>query len=152
MNRLGGKVAIVTGAARGIGYSIAQVFADEGASVVATGPTLRDPYRGDVTFEELDVASAADWERVVAATISRFGRIDCLVNNAGIIVYEPVHELTQEGWDRVVAVNQTGTWLGMKAVIPQMLAQGGGSIINVSSIWGNVAVGGAHVYHATKAP
>lgn len=150
MSRLEGKVAIVTGAARGIGYAVAQLFADHGATVVATGPQERDPYRGAVHFEELEVSDPAGWDRVVQSTVDRFGSIDVLVNNAGIIVYEPVHELTQEGWDRVVAVNQTGTWLGMKAVIPHMLAQGGGSIINISSIWGNVAVAGAHAYHATK--
>ncbi|HAN72096.1 MAG TPA: oxidoreductase [Actinobacteria bacterium] len=150
MSRLEGKVAIVTGAARGIGYAVAQLFADHGATVVATGPQQRDPYRGPVHFEELEVSDPAAWSRVVESTVDRFGAVDVLVNNAGIIVYEPVHELTQEGWDRVVAVNQTGTWLGMKAVIPHMLNQGGGSIINISSIWGNVAVAGAHAYHATK--
>jgi len=150
MSRLEGKVAIVTGAARGIGYAVAQLFADHGATVVATGPRQRDPYRGTVHFEELDVADPEGWSQVVGSTVDRFGSVDILVNNAGIIVYEPVHELTQEGWDRVVAVNQTGTWLGMKAVIPHMLEQGGGSIINISSIWGNVAVAGAHAYHATK--
>ena len=150
MSRLEGKVAIVTGAARGIGYAVAQLFADHGASVVATGLKERDPFRGDVHFEKLDVASGADWKRVVQSTVERFGGIDVLVNNAGIIAYEPVHELDDDAWRKVVDVNQTGTWLGMREVIPHMLARGGGSIINISSIWGNVAVAGAHAYHATK--
>lgn len=150
MSRLEGKVAIVTGAARGIGYAVAQLFADHGATVIATGLKKRDPYRGDVHFEELDVADSQQWHRVVSSTIDRFGGVDVLVNNAGIIVYEPVHELSEEAWRKVVDTNQTGTWLGMQAVIPNMLEREGGSIINISSIWGNVAVAGAHAYHATK--
>jgi NAD(P)-dependent dehydrogenase (short-subunit alcohol dehydrogenase family) len=73
-----------------------------------------------------------------------------LFSNAGIIVYEPIEELELASWERVIGVNQTGVFLGMRAVAPVMRAQGGGSIINVSSIWGNVAVAGAHAYHATK--
>jgi NAD(P)-dependent dehydrogenase (short-subunit alcohol dehydrogenase family) len=73
-----------------------------------------------------------------------------LANNAGVIAYQPLHELTVAEWERVVATNQTGTWLGMRAVIPHMVGQRNGSIINISSIWGSVAVSGAHAYHATK--
>ncbi|MDO8307505.1 MAG: glucose 1-dehydrogenase [Actinomycetota bacterium] len=150
MSRLEGKVAIVTGASRGIGYAVAQLFADHGATVVATSLTKRDPYRGDVHFETLDVAQDEDWKRVTALTLDRFGGIDVLVNNAGIIVYEPAHELDHDGWDKVVAVNQTGVWLGMRSVIPHMLERGNGSIINISSIWGSAAVAGGFAYHATK--
>ena len=150
MSRLEGKVAIVTGAARGIGFAVAQLFADHGALVVATGLKKRDPFRGEVHFEKLDVSQADDWGTVVRSTVDRFGGVDVLVNNAGIIAYEPVHILDDETWRRIVDVNQTGTWLGMREVIPHMLSQGGGSIINISSIWGNVAVPGALAYHATK--
>ncbi|WP_030169979.1 SDR family NAD(P)-dependent oxidoreductase [Streptomyces sp. NRRL S-813] len=151
MNRLDGKVGIVTGASRGIGHAIADAMAAEGAAVVATSRAATDDSFGDgVRYASLDVASEADWQRVTAEVIERHGRLDFLVNNAGIIAYETVHELTSDEWNRVVAVNQTGTWLGMREVIPQMISQGGGSIINVSSIWGSAAVAGAHAYHATK--
>jgi NAD(P)-dependent dehydrogenase (short-subunit alcohol dehydrogenase family) len=151
MNRLEGKVGIVTGASRGIGHAIVDAMAAEGAAVVATSRAAADDSFGTgVTYASLDVASEADWQRVITDVIDRHGRVDFLVNNAGIIAYETVHDLTTEDWNRVVAVNQTGTWLGMRGVIPQMITQGGGSIINVSSIWGSAAVAGAHAYHATK--
>jgi NAD(P)-dependent dehydrogenase (short-subunit alcohol dehydrogenase family) len=153
MSRLQGKVAVVTGAGRGIGRSIAEVFAKEGATVIATSRRDEDGFgvvAGPVEYRQLDVADRRAWADVVGEVLTRHGRVDVLVNNAGIIKYEPVHELGDDDWDEVVAVNQTGTWLGMKTVLPHMLAQGAGSIINVSSIWGNAAVGGAHAYHATK--
>lgn len=153
MDRLKGKTTLVTGAGRGIGRAIAEEFAREGAQVLATGRGAECSYGDelDATFEwhQLDVSSEADWQRVVAAA-GDLGGIDVLVNNAGIITYDLPHELTLDDWSRVVAVNQTGAWLGMREVIPSMLARGGGSIINVSSIWGNAAVVGAHAYHATK--
>ncbi|MFB2598055.1 SDR family NAD(P)-dependent oxidoreductase [Herbiconiux sp. P17] len=151
MNRLEGKVAIVTGAGRGIGRSIAETFAEEGATVIATGRASADSTFPDgVQYLQLDVAKEEDWKRVVAETIGTHGHIDVLANNAGIIAYETLHDLTLDDWNTVIAVNQTGTWLGMREVIPHMIAQGGGSIINISSIWGSVAVSGAHAYHATK--
>jgi NAD(P)-dependent dehydrogenase (short-subunit alcohol dehydrogenase family) len=153
MNRLQGKVAIVTGAGRGIGRSIVELFAQEGATVVATSRAAKAEYTDSVDgaeYAQLDVAREADWDEVVGRVIDRYGHIDVLANNAGIIKYEGVHELTVEDWNEVVAVNQTGTWLGMRSVIPHMLRQGSGSIINVSSIWGSAAVAGAHAYHATK--
>ncbi|WP_382306781.1 SDR family NAD(P)-dependent oxidoreductase [Herbiconiux sp. UC225_62] len=151
MNRLDGKVAIVTGAGRGIGRSIAEAFAEEGATVIATGRASSDTTFPDgVHYQQLDVAKEEDWKRVVAETIDAHGHVDVLANNAGIIAYETLHDLTLDDWNTVIAVNQTGTWLGMREVIPHMIAQGGGSIINISSIWGSVAVSGAHAYHATK--
>ena len=153
MNRLQGKVAIVTGAGRGIGRSIAEVFAREGATVIATSRGEKAEYTVDVDgveYAQLDVAQEADWEEVVGGIIDRHGRVDVLANNAGIIKYESVDELTLADWNHVVAVNQTGTWLGMRTVLPHMLRQGSGSIVNVSSIWGSAAVAGAHAYHATK--
>lgn len=148
--RLAGKVAIVTGARRGIGRAIAESFHREGAITVATGRAADDESFGDIDYQTLDVASEKDWERVVATTVARYGRVDVLANNAGIIAYDTLHELTMKEWNEVIATNQTGTWLGMREVIPHMLEQQQGSIINVSSIWGSVAVAGAHAYHATK--
>ncbi|MEV4734731.1 glucose 1-dehydrogenase [Saccharopolyspora sp. NPDC049426] len=151
MNRLTGKVALVTGAGRGIGRAIAEEFAREGAVVVATGrSTTTDPYRGEITYRRQDVAEEDQWRSLVAEIRRLHGRIDVLVNNAGIITYESAHELSTDSWEHVVAVNQTGVWLGMREVIPMMRSVGGGSIINVSSIWGSAAVAGAHAYHATK--
>ena len=149
--RLSGKVALVTGASRGIGLGIVERFAEEGATVYA-GSTSNPPgvYPAGVTGLTLDVASEDDWTRAVAQILAKEGRIDVLVNNAGIIAYESVHDLSLESWNKVVAVNQTGVFLGMREVIPAMRARKRGSIINVSSIWGIAAVAGAHAYHATK--
>ena len=154
MDRLKGKTALVTGAGRGIGRAIAEAFVREGATVLATGRGATSGYGDDPTAEvewhQLEVSSEDDWRRVVAHAEESVGGIDVLVNNAGIITYDLPHEVTLEDWQRVVAVNQTGTWLGMREVIPSMIRRGSGSIINVSSIWGNAAVAGAHAYHATK--
>jgi NAD(P)-dependent dehydrogenase (short-subunit alcohol dehydrogenase family) len=150
MNRLSGKVAIVTGAGRGIGHAIAEMFAHEGATVIATGRGTDPGFDEKVEFHQLEVSRQEDWRRVVTAVSEAYGGVDVLVNNAGIITYDTLHEVTLEDWNRVVGVNQTGVWLGMREVVPLMLAKGGGSIINVSSIWGNAAVAGAHAYHATK--
>ena len=150
MNRLEGKVAIVTGAGRGIGRAIAEVFHQEGATVVATSQSANHEFADGIEFMQQEVADEKGWETVVGTTLQRHGRIDILVNNAGIIAYEPLGDLTLEDWNRVVAVNQTGVFLGMRSVIPHMLEQKTGSIINISSIWGNAAVAGAHAYHATK--
>jgi NAD(P)-dependent dehydrogenase (short-subunit alcohol dehydrogenase family) len=150
MDRLKGKVAIVTGAGRGIGRSIAELFAQEGAVVVATSQSRTHHFENGIEYHQHEVASEPDWHRVVGDVLGRHGRVDVLVNNAGIIAYQPLDELSVADWTRVVAVNQTGVFLGMRAVVPSMLGNGAGSIINVSSIWGNAAVAGAHAYHATK--
>lgn len=152
MDRLAGKVALITGAARGMGHATAELFASEGARVVAGDIRPPEPgYTSDaIEAVDLDVTKEEDWARVVAAVVDRYGRLDILVNNAGIIAYEPIEELTLDAWHRIIAVDQTGVFLGMRAVIPAMKASGGGSIINLSSIWGSVAVAGAHAYHATK--
>ncbi len=150
MDRLKGKTALVTGAGRGIGRAIAEAFAAEGARVLATGRGPTSTLADHLEWHQLEVSSEDDWQRVVAYAEETAGGVDVLVNNAGIITYDLPHEVTLEDWSRVVAVNQTGTWLGMREVIPSMLRRGSGSIINVSSIWGNAAVAGAHAYHATK--
>jgi NAD(P)-dependent dehydrogenase (short-subunit alcohol dehydrogenase family) len=150
MNRLAGKVAIVTGSGRGIGRAIAEAFAHEGATVVATSQSAHHDLGPDIEYHQHDVSSEADWQRIVSTALERHGRIDALVNNAGIIAYSALDELSVPDWTSVIAVNQTGVFLGMREVSAAMLDQGAGSIINVSSIWGNAAVAGAHAYHATK--
>jgi NAD(P)-dependent dehydrogenase (short-subunit alcohol dehydrogenase family) len=149
--RLSGKVALVTGASRGIGLGIVERFAEEGA-VVYAGSTSNPAgvYPSGVTGVKLDVTREDDWKEAVAGVLADHGRIDVLVNNAGIIAYESVHDLSLESWNKVIAVNQTGVFLGMREVIPAMRSQNAGSIINVSSIWGIAAVAGAHAYHASK--
>lgn len=151
MNRLSEKIAIVTGAGRGIGRATAETFAREGAIVYATARSASEDFeQSNIHFRSQDVSGEEGWKALVEEIIKTHGRIDVLVNNAGIIEYDPLDKLTLEAWNRVIAVNQTGTWLGMREVIPHMISQGVGSVINVSSIWGNAAVGGAHAYHATK--
>jgi NAD(P)-dependent dehydrogenase (short-subunit alcohol dehydrogenase family) len=150
-SRLDGKVAIVTGAGRGIGHAIAEAFSAEGAVTYATGrASSDDSFSHGIDYRKLEVSDESDWKRVVNEVVAERGHIDVLVNNAGIIFYEAVHELSLDDWRKVVDVNQTSVFLGMREVVPHMISQGGGSIINVSSIWGNAAVSGGHVYHATK--
>ncbi len=160
MGTLDSRVAIVTGAARGIGNAAARALAAEGAAVVATdviddeGAALATELREaghQVEFRHLDVSDEAAWADVVGETVERLGRLDILVNNAGIGSQADAENETMATWERVLSINQTGVWLGMRAVIPHMRAAGGGSIINVSSIFGAVGGFGASIaYHATK--
>lgn len=146
MSRLSGKIAIITGAARGMGASHARLFAKEGARVVLTdmrgaeGAALADELGKDALFVEQDVTSAADWKRVVEATETRFGPANVLVNNAGILgTMATTADISEEDYLKVIAVNQHSVYLGMHAVIPSILRAGGGSIVNISSIAGLVA-------------
>jgi NAD(P)-dependent dehydrogenase (short-subunit alcohol dehydrogenase family) len=153
VDRLKGKVALVTGAAQGIGKAIAELFAKEGAVVVGTD--MKEPdakgLSKDIEFHLLDVTKTADWKRVVDQVVTKHKRIDVLVNNAGIVFcYNPIHETSDEEWNKVVSVNQNGTFYGMRAVLPTMLRQKGGSIINISSIWGVVGAAGVAPYQAAK--
>jgi NAD(P)-dependent dehydrogenase (short-subunit alcohol dehydrogenase family) len=149
--RIKGKVALVTGSSRGIGLGIVERFAEEGGIVYAGSTSNpQDVYPQGVTGIQLDVSSEASWKAAVERVLAEQGRIDALVNNAGIIVYDPVDTLSLDDWNKVVGVNQTGVFLGMRECIPQMRKQKSGSIINISSIWGCAAVAGAHAYHATK--
>lgn len=148
--RLKGKVALVTGASRGIGLGIVERFAEEGAIVIAASTSNPAVYPAGVEGVVLDCGDEASWKSVVSGILAKHGRIDILVNNAGIIAYEALADLSLADWERIVRVNQTGVFLGMREVIAPMKVQKAGSIVNISSIWGNAAVGGAHVYHATK--
>jgi NAD(P)-dependent dehydrogenase (short-subunit alcohol dehydrogenase family) len=149
--RLKGKVALVTGASRGIGFTVAELFAQEGAIVFAgSSSNPSGIFPPGVTGVELDVSKEQHWKRVVADIVAVHQRVDVLVNNAGIAVYDAVHNCSTENWRKVLGVNQDGCFFGMREVIPQMKRHKAGCIINVSSIWGTAAVPGAHAYHATK--
>lgn len=152
MGRLDGKIALISGAAGGMGRETAELFAREGAIVIAGDiqPPLPGESHENVHFVTLDVADEDSWARVVADAVAQFGGLDILVNNAGVIAYEPILETSLATWNRLVAVDQTGVFLGMRAALPALIARGGGSIVNFSSIWGSRAVAGAHVYHAAK--
>jgi NAD(P)-dependent dehydrogenase (short-subunit alcohol dehydrogenase family) len=149
--RLAGEVALVTGAASGIGYAVCELFAREGAIVFASDVTPpAAPYRDGIMPIGLDVTNEDDWEAAVDAVVEKCGRLDVLINNAGIIAYEPLHELEMADWLKLIAVDQTGVFLGMREAVRIMRRQNSGSIVNISSIWGNAAVAGAHSYHAAK--
>jgi NAD(P)-dependent dehydrogenase (short-subunit alcohol dehydrogenase family) len=159
MNRLDGKVAIITGAASGMGLAAADLFSREGAQVVATD-VVADvlekevaQLRGDVIALPMDVASAGDWTSVVDTTVRTFGGVDVLINNAGVFLAKGLLETEREDWDRILSINAMGVWLGMKAVIPQMQTRAGGSIVNCSSIAGLIggeADGHGAAYSASK--
>ncbi len=156
--RLEDKVALISGAARGIGASTATLFAEHGAKVIIAdiiadeGQQLVDSIQangGTASFIHLDVTRASDWQEAISQTLSLYGKLDILLNNAGILRMQGVEEETLEGWNHAVSINQTGVFLGMKYAIPVM-KEAGGSIINLSSIAGLVGTGVAATYHATK--
>jgi NAD(P)-dependent dehydrogenase (short-subunit alcohol dehydrogenase family) len=151
MGRLEDKVALITGAARGMGHATAELFAAEGAAVIGGDVRDSEPHEAAVETISLDVSSEDSWKQAIAGVKDKHGRLDVLVNNAGVIAYEPILELDLENWHRLIAVDQTGVFLGMREALPLMIESGGGSIVNLSSIWGSVAVAGAHAYHAAKA-
>lgn len=150
--RLEGKVAIITGGARGIGRASAMLFADKGAQVVVADLTLTEKFtNSQIAFKHLDVTDEQAWKQVVDETVAEYGQVDILMNNAGLVgSYEPIDSISIEDWNRVVAVNQTGPFLGIRTVVPHMRAAGRGSIINVSSIWGIAGAAGVAAYTASK--
>lgn len=156
MGRLDGKVAIITGGSRGQGAEEARLFSAEGATVVVTDVldeigTACAATIPRATYRHLDVRSETEWERTVAAVVSDFGRVDILVNNAGVDLAKRFELTTLEEFERVVAINQTGVFLGMRTVGRAMIAAGtGGSIINISSVAGMEAVKGRAAYGSTK--
>lgn len=150
MGRIDGKVALVSGAAQGIGRAVAELFADQGAIIYAGDVKSVTGAKG-IEPLTLDVTKPKDWESAVDEITVKHGRIDILINNAGIVrAYGQVTDTELEDFNAVVSVNLTGTFLGMKAVLPIMRKAGKGSIVNFSSIWGNVGVAGAAAYSAGK--
>lgn len=156
MGRVAGKVALVTGAASGIGLGCARKLAAEGARVVladrdaehgaAAAAELGSPH----VFQQLDVTDEAAWARAIDATLAAFGRLDILVNSAGIAVWGDVESLSLADWRRQQAVNSDGTFLGCRAAVGAMKTTGGGSIINLSSVAGLIGVADAAAYCASK--
>ncbi len=147
--RLEGKVAFISGGARGMGAAEARLFASEGAKV-AIGDVLEDNGRrvveqiseagGQAIFLSLDVTSESQWLNAVSSTVREFGKLDILVNNAGVGATSRVEDTTVEEWDRVMAINAKGVFLGTKVAIPELRRAGGGSIINISSQLGLVGM------------
>jgi 3alpha(or 20beta)-hydroxysteroid dehydrogenase len=154
MARLSGKVAIVTGGARGQGAAEARLFASEGAAVVVTdvlakeGESVATEIRG--SFLSHDVADEGAWQRVVREVLQAHGRIDVLVNNAGIFRRGGLRTTTLADYRKVIDINQVGVFLGMQAVAPTMIEQKSGSIVNISSIAGFLGSAGAIAYGASK--
>jgi len=157
VGRLDGKVALITGGARGMGKSHVRHFVAEGARVVF-GDVRDDQGRyvaaglGERSCRYLhhDVTSEDDWAAAVALAVEAFGRLDVLVNNAGILAFAPIAEMPLADFRRVLEVNAVGCWLGMKAVIDPMTNGGGGSIVNISSIEGFTGAAGLSAYSASK--
>ena len=158
-SRLEGKVALITGGARGMGATEAELFADEGAAGVITdvraddGGATADRLRAtgaDCVFVPHDVTNEEDWQRVVAEIVDRHGRLDILINNAGIFEGGTVMDTSLESYMRTININQVGVFLGMKAVAPQMVKQQSGSIINISSVAGLSGTPGFLAYGASK--
>jgi NAD(P)-dependent dehydrogenase (short-subunit alcohol dehydrogenase family) len=158
MGRLENKVAIITGAASGMGLAAARLFAKEGAKVVATDIAIKElteevsDIEGDILSLKLDVTSEEQWRSVSERAKNDFGKIDILINNAGVSVHKGLLEEDLEGWNKAISLNLTSVWLGMKTVIPYMQKNGKGSIVNCVSLAALVggADSGAAAYSAAK--
>lgn len=160
MSRLQGKIALISGGASGLGAAQAILFAREGAKVVigdlqeTLGAKVRDEIResgGEARFVRLDVTDADSWANAVSTAVDTFGGLTTLVNNAGIFHPGGVQAETIEGWNKMVAVNQTGVFLGMRAAVPALLKSGNAAIVNISSLYGLIGSPSAISYHASKA-
>ncbi|MEU6512469.1 glucose 1-dehydrogenase [Streptomyces sp. NPDC046942] len=156
MSRLNGKIALITGAARGIGATVAQAMAAEGAKVVIgdvldeEGNAVAQKIGPSATYVHLDVTNRDDWDSAVGAAVDTYGGLDVLVNNAGIAIPGLVDRLDEAAWDKTVAVNLTGTFKGIQAVVPALKGSGGGTIVNVSALAGLQGMLGLSAYVATK--
>ena len=155
-----GKVALVTGGSSGIGRATASAFAGEGANVVVAdvlveggGETVRmiKEAGGEAIFVKTDVSKATEVEALIKKAVETYGRLDCAINNAGVEgTMAPTADCTEENWDCTININLKGVWLCMKYEIPQMLKQGGGTIVNTASVAGLVGLQGLPAYCASK--
>jgi NAD(P)-dependent dehydrogenase (short-subunit alcohol dehydrogenase family) len=150
--RLDGKIAVVTGASSGIGRATAELFAEQGATVVACDIGDAPGYAAErIEARHLDVSELAEWEALAASLGEKFEHVDILVNNAGVVhTYAGIDDVTIEDWNHVLGVNLNGVFFGMRAIVP-LMRQNGGSIVNVSSIWGIGGAAGLAPYQASKA-
>ncbi|MEY2448687.1 MAG: 3alpha(or 20beta)-hydroxysteroid dehydrogenase [Acidimicrobiaceae bacterium] len=154
--RMSGKVAVVTGAARGQGEAEARLFVAEGAQVILTdvlderGHEVAESIGSSARFVHHDVTSEQDWDRVVAAAVMGFGRLDVLVNNAGVSRIRSIQTETIEDFERVMTVNAGGVFLGIRSAIAPMRAAGGGSIVNIASVAALVGISERIAYTASK--
>ncbi len=158
-DRLAGKTVLITGAARGQGAEEARLFCSEGANVMASdvlsddlGELVRElsSQGHSISSLALDVSSEEEWRDAVSATVKQFGRLDVLINNAGIFDIANVEETDRELWERIIGVDLTGVWLGMKHSVAAMRESGGGSIVNIGSVFGKVGSGTSAAYHSAK--
>lgn len=159
MGRLDGKVALISGGARGQGATEAKLFTSEGAKVVfgdirdEEGKQVEAEIRaagGEATYIHLDVTQDADWVEAVGTAVNRYGKLDILVNNAAIVIWKRLEETSEAEWDHIMAINVKGVFLGTKHAIPAMRQAGGGSIVNISSTAGLRGSPGLAAYIATK--
>lgn len=156
MQRLANKIAIITGGARGMGAETCRLFVAEGATVViadlleAEGLALAEELGQAASFRRLDVSNEDDWQQLVNETVQRFGRIDVLVNNAAVLVFGAIEQLAKADFERALAVNLTGTFLGIHTVAPIMREQRAGAIVNISSVDGLRGVNALAAYVASK--
>src|SRR4030043_413623 len=159
MDRVKGKVAIVTGAGSGIGRAIALLLAKEGAKVIISdvnevnGKKVADEIKrggGEALFMKHDVTIESDWEGLIRATLERFGKLDVLVNNAGVMLWKKIEDTSLDEWRWLMSVNLDGVFLGTKFAIGGMKRSGGGSIINISSVAGMIGTLDSSAYHASK--
>ncbi|MGD0918706.1 MAG: glucose 1-dehydrogenase [Thermodesulfobacteriota bacterium] len=159
MDRVKGKVAIITGGAGGLGKAHALLLAKEGAKVVVTDTNEAQGKRvaeeineqgGEAIFIRHDVSSEKEWDRVIRETLERFGKLDILVNNAGVNIWKKIEDTTLDEWRWLMSVNLDGVFLGTKYAMGAMKKSGGGSIINISSVAGIVGTLDTSAYHASK--
>lgn len=156
MGRVDGKVALVSGGARGMGASHSRLLVEEGASVVIAdlldedGAALAEELGPRATFVHLDVTAPDQWDRAVAHATTTFGSLDILVNNAGIANGAALTEFTDEMWSKIIAINLSGVFYGMRAAVPALARSGHGSIVNISSVEGLQGSPGLHGYVAAK--
>ncbi|HTY31948.1 glucose 1-dehydrogenase [Mycobacterium sp.] len=156
VGRVAGKVALISGGARGMGASHARLLVEEGARVVIgdilddEGKALAEEIGDAARYVHLDVTQPDQWDAAVATATGEFGKLDVLVNNAGIVALGQLRNFDLGKWQKVIDVNLTGTFLGMRAAVDPMTAAGGGSIINVSSIEGLRGAPAVHPYVASK--